>query len=125
VEALFATAEASFLLRNIASEESPFFNCLHALSEGTLVLVADLVEAVPLPSNSYTELLRCLFAAQQLLDIQLVEQPDQLPPGATQKLSELLAEIPRLDPRRPRTTPEAQTNPLFNCLFLTNSAWAF
>ncbi len=46
---------------------------LHALPEATVSLIADLVEADPLPANPYTELQRCLLAAHQLTDIQRVE----------------------------------------------------
>jgi hypothetical protein len=46
-----------------------------------------------------------LLAAQQLMiDIQMVEQPHQLLPLATQELSELLAEMLRLCPQKPRPT---------------------
>ncbi len=53
-------------MRNIADEESRFFNCLHALPEATVSLITDLVEADPLPANPYTELHRRLLAAYQL-----------------------------------------------------------
>jgi hypothetical protein len=43
--AWFASAEGAFQLRNIADERSRFFNCLHALPEATVCLIADLVEA--------------------------------------------------------------------------------
>jgi hypothetical protein len=46
----------AFRLRNIADEESLFFNCLHALPEATVGLISDLVKADPLPTNQYTEL---------------------------------------------------------------------
>jgi hypothetical protein len=46
--AWFTTAEESFELQGIADERSRFFNSFHALSEATVVLIADLVEAVPL-----------------------------------------------------------------------------
>ncbi len=39
-----------------------------------LNLTTDLVEAVQIPVNLYTELQSCLLAAHQLTDIQLVEQ---------------------------------------------------
>jgi hypothetical protein len=55
--ALFA-----FWLRNIADEESLFFNCLHALPEATVGLIANLVKADPLPTNQYTELRHRLLA---------------------------------------------------------------
>jgi hypothetical protein len=42
--AWFTSAEGAFRLRNIADEESRFFNCLHALPEATVSLIADLVE---------------------------------------------------------------------------------
>ena len=70
--AWFASAEGAFQLHNIADERSRFFNCLHALPEATVSLIADLVEADPLPVNPYTELRRCLLAAHQLTDIQRV-----------------------------------------------------
>ncbi|MFN9906117.1 MAG: hypothetical protein ACK56F_08340, partial [bacterium] len=41
----------AFQLRNIADERSRFFNCLHALPEATVCLIADLVEADPLPAT--------------------------------------------------------------------------
>jgi hypothetical protein len=39
-----------------------------------VVLIADLVEAVPLPANPYRELLHRLLAVHQLMDIQRLEQ---------------------------------------------------
>jgi hypothetical protein len=89
--AWFTSAEGAFRLRNIADEESRFFNCLHALPEATVSLIANLVEADPLPANPYTELRRRLLAAHQLTDIQRVEELHNLPPLAAQKPSELLA----------------------------------
>jgi hypothetical protein len=59
--AWFTSAEGAFWLRNIADEESRFFNCLHALLETTVSLIADLVEADPLPANLYTELCRLFW----------------------------------------------------------------
>ena len=70
LRAWFTSAEGAFRLRNIADEESRFFNCLHALPEATVSLIADLVEADPLPANPYTELRCRLLAAHQLTDIQ-------------------------------------------------------
>jgi hypothetical protein len=87
-------------------------NCLHALPEATVSLIADLVEADPLPANPCTELRRRLLAAHQLTDIQRVEQLFNLPPLAAQKPSELLAEMLRLCPRG------QENNAFFNCLFL-------
>jgi hypothetical protein len=110
--AWFTSAEGAFRLRNIADEESRFFNCLHALPETTVSLIADLVEADPLPANPYTELRRRLLAAHQLTDIQRVEQLFNLPPLVAQKPSELLAEMLRLCPRG------QENNAFFNCLFL-------
>jgi hypothetical protein len=110
--AWFTSAEEAFRLRNIADEESRFFNCHHALPETTVSLIADLVEADPLPANPYTELRRRLLAAHQLTDIQRVEQLFNLPPLGAQKLSELLAEMLRLCPRG------QENNAFFNCLFL-------
>ena len=110
--AWFASAEGAFQLRNIADERSRFFNCLHALPEATVCLIADLVEADPLPANPYTELRRRLLAAHQLTDIQRVEQLHSLPPLGSQKPSELLAEMLRLCPRG------QENNAFFNCLFL-------
>jgi hypothetical protein len=110
--AWFTSAEGAFRLRNIANEESRFFNCLHALPEATVSLIADLVEADPLPQNPNTELRRRLLAAHQLTDIQRVEQLHNLPPLAAQKPSELLAEMLRLCPRG------QENNAFFNCLFL-------
>ncbi len=46
--AWFTTAEGTFELWGIADERSRFFNSLHALPEATVVLIAGLVEAVPL-----------------------------------------------------------------------------
>jgi hypothetical protein len=54
--AWFTSAEGAFRLRNIADEESRSFNCLHALLETTVSLIADLVEADPRPANPYTEI---------------------------------------------------------------------
>jgi hypothetical protein len=110
--AWFTSAEGAFRLRNIADEESRFFNCLHALPETTVSLIADLVEADPLLANPYTELRRRLLAAHQLTDIQRVEQLFNLPPLGTQKPSELLAEMLRLCPRG------QENNAFFNYLFL-------
>jgi hypothetical protein len=110
--AWFASAEGAFQLRNIADERSRFFNCFHALPEVTVCLIADLVEADPLPENPYTELRRRLLAAHQLTDIQRVEQLFNLPPLGSQKPSELLAEMLRLCPRG------QENNAFFNCLFL-------
>jgi hypothetical protein len=110
--AWFTSAEGAFRLRNIADEESRFFNCLHALPEATVSLIADLAEADPLPSNPYTVLRRRLLAAHQLTDIQRVEQLHNLPPLGAQKPSELLAEMLRLCPRG------QENNAFFNCLFL-------
>jgi hypothetical protein len=109
--AWFTSTEGAFRLRNIADEERRFFNCFHALPETTVSLIADLVEANPLPANPYTELRRRLLAAHQLTDIQRVEQLFSLPPLGAQKPSELLAEMLRLCPR-------GQENAFFNCLFL-------
>ncbi len=53
--AWFTSAEGAFRLRNIADEESRFFSCLHALPEATVSLIADPVEANPLPANPYTQ----------------------------------------------------------------------
>jgi len=108
----FTRVEGAFRLRNIADEESRFFNCLHALPETTVSLIADLVEADLLPANPYTELRRRLLAAHQLTDIQRVEQLFNLPPLGAQKPSELLAEMLRLCPRG------QENNAFFNCLFL-------
>jgi hypothetical protein len=110
--AWFTSAEGAFRLRNIADEESRFFNCLHALPETTVSLIPDLVEADPLPANPYTELRRRLLAAHQLTDIQRVEQLFNLPPLGAQKPSELLTEMLRLCPRG------QENNAFFNCLFL-------
>jgi hypothetical protein len=110
--AWFTSAEGAFRLRNIADEESRFFNCLHPLPETTVSLIADLVEADPLPANPYTELRRRLLAAHQLTDIQRVEQLFNLLHLAAQKPSELLADMLRLCPR-------GQENyAFFYCLFL-------
>jgi hypothetical protein len=104
----FTSAEGSFWLPNITNEESRFYNCLHALPEAIVSLIADLVEADPLPANQYTELHRCLLAAHQLTNIQRVEQLFNLLPLSSQKPSELL----RLCPRGQKN------NAFFNCLFL-------
>jgi hypothetical protein len=112
LRAWFTSAEGAFRLHNITDEESWFFNCLHALPETTVSLIADLVEADPLPANPYTELRRRLLAAHQLTDIQRVEQLFNLPPLGAQKPSELLAEMLRLCPRG------QENNAFFNCLFL-------
>jgi hypothetical protein len=110
--AWFTSAEGAFRLRDIADEESRFFNFLHALPETTVSLIADLVEADLLPQNPYTELRRRLLAAHQLTDIQRVEQLFNLPPLEAQKPSELLAEMLSLCPRG------QENNTFFNCLFL-------
>jgi hypothetical protein len=59
----FTNAEGVFRLRNIPYEESKFYNCLHALPEATINLIADLVKTVPLPVNPYTELRLLALAA--------------------------------------------------------------
>jgi hypothetical protein len=110
--AWFTSAEGAFRLRNIADEECQFFNCLHALPETTVSLIADLVEVDPLPANPNTELRHRLLAAHQLTDIQRVEQLFNLPPLGAQKPSELLVEMLRLCPRG------QENNAFFNCLFL-------
>jgi hypothetical protein len=108
----FTSAEGAFRLRNIADEESRFYNCLHALPETKVSLIANLVKGDPLPANPYTELRRRLLAAYQLTDIQRVEQLFSLPPLAAQKPLELLAEMLRLCHRG------KENNAFFNCLFL-------
>jgi hypothetical protein len=110
--AWFTSTEGAFQLRNIADEESRFFNCLYALPETKVSLIADLVEADPLPANPYTELRCRLLAAHQLTDIQRVEQLFNLPPLGAQKPSELLAEMLRLCPRG------QENNAFFNCFYL-------
>jgi hypothetical protein len=108
LQAWFTSAEGAFRLRNIAVEESRFFNCLQALPETTVSRIAILVEADPLPQNPYTELRRSLLAAHQLTDIQRVEQLHNLPPLAAQKpSSELLAEMLPCVPGARRTTPSS------------------
>jgi hypothetical protein len=67
--AWFTTVDGTFELRGIVDERSKFFNTLHALPEATIVLIADLVEAVPLPAAPYTDLRRRLLAAHQLTDL--------------------------------------------------------
>ncbi len=101
-----------FQLHNIADKESRFFNCLHALPEATVSLIADLMEVVPLRQNPYTKLRHRLLAAHQLTDIQRVEQLHNIPPLAAQKPAELLAEMLWLCPRG------QENNAFFNCLFL-------
>jgi hypothetical protein len=106
--AWFASAERAVQLRNIADERSRFFNCLHALPEATVCLIADLVEADPLPANPYTELRRRLLAAHKLTDIRRVEQLHSLPPLGSQKPSELLAgRCYGSAPGASRTTPSS------------------
>jgi hypothetical protein len=88
--AWFTSVEGAFRLRNIADEESRFFNCLHALPEATVSLIADLVEADPLLQNPYTELQRRVLAAHQLTDIQRVEQGHGGGGGGRQQVSHTL-----------------------------------
>ncbi len=104
-------------MRNIADEESKFYNCLYALPEATVSLIADLVEADLLPANPYTELCCRMLAAHQLTDIQRVEKLFSLRPLAAQKPSELLEEMLRLCPRG------QENNALFSCLFLNKLHW--
>jgi len=111
--AWFTAAEGNFELRGIAEERPKFFNCLNALPEASVILIADLVEANPLPDNCYTQLRARLLNAHQLTDIQRVEQLINLPPLAAQKPSELLAEMIRLCPRG------QENNVFFNTLFLS------
>ena len=111
--AWFRAAEGSFVLRGIDDELARFYNVLHALPEATVTLVADLVEAEPLPANPYTELRRRLLAAHQLTDLQRVNKIIELSPLAAQKPSELLAEMLRLCPRG------QENNVFFNSLFLS------
>ncbi len=103
----FTSTEGAFRLRNIAHEESRFYNCLHALPETTVSLIDDLVEGDPLPANPYMGLRRRLLAAHQLTDIQRVEQLFSLLPLAAQKPSELLVEMLPLCPRARRTMPSS------------------
>ncbi len=77
-----------------------------------MVLISDLVEAVPLQENPYTELPYCLLVANQLTDIQQVEQLFNLPPLVSQKPSELLIKVLHLCPRG------QENNALFHRLFL-------
>jgi hypothetical protein len=49
--AWFASVEGIFELRNITSQRARYFTVLAALPESTVVLIADLIESVPLPSN--------------------------------------------------------------------------
>ncbi len=88
-------------------------NCLHALPEAKVSLIANLVEADPLPANPYTKLCRHLLAAHQLADIQRAEQFFSLPPLTAQKPSELLAEMLHFCPRG------QENNSFFNCLLLS------
>ena len=111
--AWFRTVESMFELRGIVDERSKFFNTLHALPEATIVLIADLVEAEPLPPLPFTDLRRRLMTAHQLTDIQRVEQLNCLPPMGAQKPSELLAEMIRLCPHG------QENNAFFNCLYLS------
>ena len=111
--AWFATAEGAFELRGIVGDRAKFFNVLTALPETTVSLIADLVEANPLPENAFQALKDRLLVAHQLTDIQRVEQLHALPPLGAQRPSELLAEMIRLCPRG------AENNCFFNCLFLT------
>ena len=110
--ASFATSEGTFEFRCIVDEWSKFFNTLHALPEARVVLIADLVEAAPLPPTPFTELQRRLLSAHQLNNIQRVDQLFNLPPMGTQKSLELLAEMIRLCPHG------QENNWFFNCLFL-------
>ena len=71
--AWFRTVEGTFELRGIVDERSRFFNTLHALPEATVVLIADLVEAEPLPPLPFTELRRRLMSPHQQTDMQRVE----------------------------------------------------
>ena len=87
----FTSVEGAFRLRNIADKESRFFNCFHALLEATVSLIADLVEADPLPQNPYTELQRRVLAAHQLTDIQRVEQGHGGGGGGRQQVSHTLS----------------------------------
>jgi hypothetical protein len=73
------------------------------------MVVADLVEAVPFPSNPHMQ----LPAVHQLTDIQRAEKLHQPPLLANQKLSELLVEMLLLYPRG------QENNAFFNCLFLS------
>jgi hypothetical protein len=47
--------EDLFMLRGIIEEPSRFYNTLGALSEATVVLVANLVEDIPLPAMPFTD----------------------------------------------------------------------
>jgi hypothetical protein len=56
------------------------------------VLIADLVEASPLPADPFDQLKDCLVTAHQLTDIQRAKKLLTLPPLGKQKPSVLLAE---------------------------------
>jgi hypothetical protein len=60
-------AEGMFKLRGITDERFRFFHCLHTLPEAAVVLIADLLDAVPHPANPYSELRCCILAAHQLM----------------------------------------------------------
>ncbi len=98
----------AFQVCNIADKE-----CLHALPEATVSLIADLVEANPLQANPYMELQRHLLAAHQLMDIQREEQLFSLPPLTVQKPLKLLAEMLHFCPRG------QENNTFFNCWLLS------
>jgi hypothetical protein len=97
--AWFANAEGQFALRNITCQRIKYYNTLAALSEDTVNLIADLIEAENLPEDAYTQLKARLYGAHQLSDYQRVEALFNLPTLGDRRPSELLAEMTRLCPR--------------------------
>jgi hypothetical protein len=112
IAAWSASVEGIFELRNITSQRARYFNVLAALPESTVVLIADLIESVPLPADPFDRLKARLVTAHQLTDIQRVEKLLALPTMGQQKPSELLAEMLRICPRG------EENSVFFNCLFL-------
>ncbi len=85
---------------------------LAALTEATVVLIADLIETFPLLTDPFDWLKARLVTAHQLTNIQHVEKLLSLRVMGQQKPSELQAEIIRI-------CPGGEENfVFFNCLFL-------
>jgi hypothetical protein len=112
IAAWFASVEGVFELRGITEQRARYFNVLAALPEATVVLIADLIETVPLPADPFDRLKARLVTAHQLTDMQKVEKLLSFPAMGQQKPSELLAEMLRYCPRG------EENSVFFNCLFL-------
>ncbi len=96
--ALLACQPGGLIRKKIADKESYFFNCLHALTVATVVIIANLVEAVPFPVNPSWLRRRCRTFSRH----------GTAPPAAAAGQPEAVAGMLRLCPRcQERTTPSS------------------